>query len=663
MSHYTMTISRTTVEKLGIRLYDKAAAVVGELVANSYDADAEHVTVGLPLNKWLATRSDGVVVDQGFEIVVEDDGHGMTPDVIDEFYLRVGTDPRKDKRRGPRSLEKKRPRMGRKGIGKLAPFGICKVIEVRTAGGEKTRKGYMTAHFIMNFEDINKETDEDYHPDIGPDDGIYSEKRGTTIRLRDFIPRVTPDEETFHRQLAKVFGIQLPDFEIKVENTVNGNVFVVGELGVEIEEATRIDVDDRPIIMPDGTKLPVRGWVAYTRSPYKNEEVAGVRIYARGKIVSSTKDFGLRAGFHGEYTLRSYIAGAIHANWLDADEEEDLIHTGRQDILWDSEKGVAFKEWGQTLLKELGSKSRTPMREKAWRVFLENSKLEDEAKKRFNDPMIVEATMAVGKTIGQIASIQDLEDATYTRGLKELVLTIAPHKMIVDKLKEIGESKVERPLDALVILFNDAKVAEAASIGQIANERIDAISALEEKMASKPAVEEKVLQGLMEGAPWLIDPHWTVLQANETFENLRTAFERYYLKKHGKKILTTALRGDEKRRPDFVMIHVGKAVEIVEIKKPDHALTDEEFERLRIYIESVQDFLNRNKKFQEEFPKTHATLICDKVRLKATANLAFSKLQDDGILERKTWDDILMDTKKVHEDFIRVLRRRKGRIS
>jgi len=35
-----MTISRTTVDKLGIKMYDKAAAVVAELVANSYDADA-----------------------------------------------------------------------------------------------------------------------------------------------------------------------------------------------------------------------------------------------------------------------------------------------------------------------------------------------------------------------------------------------------------------------------------------------------------------------------------------------------------------------------------------------------------------------------------------------------------------------------------------------
>jgi hypothetical protein len=37
---YELTISRQTVDKLGVKLYDTVSAVVAELVANSYDADA-----------------------------------------------------------------------------------------------------------------------------------------------------------------------------------------------------------------------------------------------------------------------------------------------------------------------------------------------------------------------------------------------------------------------------------------------------------------------------------------------------------------------------------------------------------------------------------------------------------------------------------------------
>ncbi|WP_223654357.1 hypothetical protein [Hymenobacter psoromatis] len=40
---YKVTISRQTVDKLGVKMYDRAAAVVAELVANSYDADAQLV--------------------------------------------------------------------------------------------------------------------------------------------------------------------------------------------------------------------------------------------------------------------------------------------------------------------------------------------------------------------------------------------------------------------------------------------------------------------------------------------------------------------------------------------------------------------------------------------------------------------------------------------
>lgn len=37
---YEMQISRMTVDKLGVKLYDRAYAVIAELVSNSYDADA-----------------------------------------------------------------------------------------------------------------------------------------------------------------------------------------------------------------------------------------------------------------------------------------------------------------------------------------------------------------------------------------------------------------------------------------------------------------------------------------------------------------------------------------------------------------------------------------------------------------------------------------------
>ncbi len=44
---YTMTISRLTVDKLGVKLYDRVSAIIAEIMANSYDADevAHAITV------------------------------------------------------------------------------------------------------------------------------------------------------------------------------------------------------------------------------------------------------------------------------------------------------------------------------------------------------------------------------------------------------------------------------------------------------------------------------------------------------------------------------------------------------------------------------------------------------------------------------------------
>ena len=104
---YTMRISRKTVDKLGVKLYDKVAAVVAETIANCYDADAENVIVKIPLSVWLATVREGKLHDRGFEIVIEDDGHGMTPKEANDYYLVVGKDRRTDPRQGSLSRDKR----------------------------------------------------------------------------------------------------------------------------------------------------------------------------------------------------------------------------------------------------------------------------------------------------------------------------------------------------------------------------------------------------------------------------------------------------------------------------------------------------------------------------------------------------------------------------
>ena len=81
-NHYEMTISRLTVDKLGVKLYDKVSAVIAELVSNSYDADATHVIIEAPMSGYLTSKAGGSITDRGYEIRVIDNGIGMTPDEV-----------------------------------------------------------------------------------------------------------------------------------------------------------------------------------------------------------------------------------------------------------------------------------------------------------------------------------------------------------------------------------------------------------------------------------------------------------------------------------------------------------------------------------------------------------------------------------------------------
>ena len=642
-----MTISRNTIDKLGVKLYDKVSDVIAEIISNSYDADAEHVTVHIPVGASLATRKgDGTVVDRGLEIIVADDGHGMTHDQANEFYLKVGADRRAGAQR-TKSPKLQRPVMGRKGIGKLAPFGICKKIEVWSAGGDEKDGRYAVSHFTMCYDDIVQDTDDVYKPKVGDQDGKTSSVRGTRITLSDFFSKRVPSMETFKRQLARKFSLGLPNFHISIADAEAGESEELSETDIEIEPATRIDLGD--VIDPDGLKLPVRGWMAYSRQPYKNEEIAGVRIYARGKLAAVTRDFGRKAGFTGEHSIRSYLVGEIHADWLD--DEEDLIASDRQDILWSSDKCEKFKEWGQSKIGELGRRAETTVHDTTYKIFAEKSGFEKAARDRFGDTNVYNDALKLGKVLGKLADRGLLGNGSYADDLRDLILAVAPNKMVVDRLAQIAESE-PAALDVLSVLFGDAKLAEMASMGQTALVRVRALEKLQCAIRSISDPDEMEMQKILEEAPWLIEPRWTILQSNSTLENFRSGFESWYQRKYGAAITTTAI-GGAATRPDFILISASNTVEIVEIKKPNHNLTTQEFERLHGYLEALNKYIAENKDVVPGVTKCRLTLVCDTVNLAGPIGDSFAFRVSNGEIATKTWEELLSGAKTAHEDFIR----------
>ena len=649
---YRMIISRLTVEKLGVKLYDRASAVAAELVANSYDADAENVVVRVPLGTQLAPSIPSTDATNYF-IEVEDDGHGMTPTEAIDQYLIVGSDRRRHPDQGPHSRDKKRPVMGRKGIGKLAPFGICRKIEVISSGGPKTQQGYLTTHFVMDFDRIVQDTGRHVELDRGDQDRTYRGKSGTTIRLFDFLPKRVPPRDTFHRQLARRFILVQEDFSIRVHD-LRGDPDEPEEVApfvIPTMEGAKFDVADRPVVMDDGGELPVNGWLGLAKEAYRNEEMAGVRIYARGKIVATTRDFEQPAGFTGEFTTRSYLVGEVHAEWLDSDDGEDLIRTDRQGILWDSDHGMALRRWGMEQIREIGAASRAPRRRRVRDLFLQVAQLRNRAEARFRDEAVVRAALELGEQIGAFAQEDELEDKSYVEGLCEIILSVAPHRALIEAFEEFSRAVgVERSIEDMADLFGKTRVAELASYAQIAAERIRAIEQLESIVLSGES-DESALQDLVSRAPWLTHPTWTVITQNQTLKTFKTAFEQFWQHQSGKPV--TLAISHETRRPDFTLVSADRTLHIVEIKAAGHRFDANDFVRLNNYADAFELFFDQNNELYSEWGNGWVIdLVVDAIGLSGVNQRAYESLVAESKLEQMSWVDFLGRAKKAHEEFL-----------
>ena len=677
---YSMRISRLTVDKLGVKLYDKVSAVIAELIANAYDADATDVTVRAPMGQFLATRAGGTVSDKGFDIQVVDNGIGMMPQQVQDHFLVVGAERRTDPARGGTSEGFKRKVMGRKGVGKLAPFGICKTIEVISAGGDLVDGtgadagsiGYLTSHIILDYDDIvalGNEPDERYKPTVGDLDESHSPESGTQIILKDFNFRRVPEIKVLGRQLAQRFGISSQDWRVELLDNTRSDLSpeAIGGFHIDTMPNTRLTFrQDRTVLGPDDSPdaglaagfdhddafYPVTGWMAYSRAPYSDELMAGVRVYCRGKIAAQTAIFNQRAGFTGEHNIRSYLVGELHADWLD--EDEDLIQTDRRDILWSDELAMLFQTWGQAMVKRIGTLSRDPVRKATLELFLETGDVDARILNAYpNDEQqgIRGSAAEVARSFGRTISRGEAEDASVVNELVDLSITLAPHITLNSMMKE-AVADADNTLSVLASFLRTARLAELSSFGRIAEDRLKVVERLG-ILKDAEETDENDLQRLITDAPWLVNPEWAPVIENQTFSTLRREFEQYFEAETGQSISLSDFQ-ETGKRPDFVLSSQEGTVQIIEIKKPRHRLSNTEMDRIVTYYENMEAFLADpgHANFGKYFPGFHITVVCDSLGLTGAQRAAFEGYEAKGKLTRMDWRAFLLKTKHVHQDFL-----------
>lgn len=324
----TMSFDPNTIEHLGVRMYSTLPPVLAELVANSYDADATKVSVRLK-------------DDDQKEIIVEDDGNGMSQDDINDKFLRIGRDRRTEEH--SQTTLGGRLVIGKKGLGKLSFFGIAKEIEI------STRKDGKETAFLMRWDDI-KAADRSYSPTpIKLDEPCDADKHGTTITLRQIDRASDFSAEDLANSLSKIFIIPDSGFKVEIGRNSDAPIAVDNDrkfLEIEAEFKWKVpqELSGDPAY---AHKDDIKGLVIASKKPISPKtNMRGIVLYSRTKLVNAPEYFSDSASSH----FFSYLTGWLEVDFID-ELDEDVISTDRKSLKWDHPEMVKLREYLQSLIR------------------------------------------------------------------------------------------------------------------------------------------------------------------------------------------------------------------------------------------------------------------------------------------------------------------------
>ena len=404
-----MKFAPNTIEHLGVKMYSTLPPVVSELIANSYDADAEVVTIS------LKDSSDK-------EIVVSDNGHGMSFDEINESFLTIGRN-RRTKNETVLS-PKGRKVIGKKGLGKLSFFGIAHKIEIATVKDGKKNSFVMDWNEIMDMENQDGGI-ENYKPEILIFDENTQNSNGTTVTLRTIQRESNFNVEALADSISKYF-ILPENFSIKLSHN-DGD-------WIEIDNQRRYSTLSTEVEweVPTEVKFPndceysenITGHILATEKPISpSTNMRGITLFSRTKLVNLPEYFSDSTSSH----FFNYLTGWLEVDFID-ELEEDVIGTNRQTLNWEHPKMQNLRGCLQAMLKGL---------EKDWREKrkkIRGKKLDDKLQEKTGitigewqqnvpDKIKIDLTPVLEKIIGD----SELSSEEVTGAIEHLKKLVPPY--------------------------------------------------------------------------------------------------------------------------------------------------------------------------------------------------------------------------------------------
>lgn len=572
-----MTISLNALEHLGINLYSNVPAVLSEIVANAWDADAK--TVKITIDKVTET------------ITIEDDGVGMDRDGVIDRFLTVGFKRRDEL--GDKTLDGRKP-MGRKGIGKLSIFSIAQSAAVYTLSGR-----HRTA-FKMDREVIRKAiagaTGQQYKPEEiskFPSDL----KKGTRIVLSGLSKSLSGmTVEGLKRRVSRRFSVIGSKFDFTV--TVNGEPITPQDRGYHnaieylwtygaqteftksCKHLARAVESRLPSISSELKKanISLTGWIGTVSKPDQLKDEEGdnlnrLAVFMRGKLAQEDilDEFGQKEIY------ADYIIGELHCEELDTDDKTDIATSSRQSLKQDDPRFEALRRIVLTELRHVANRwsdwRRTDGAKTAAKV---------PAVSNWLNGLKGDTKRKAERWIGRLNTIRSQDDSDKKELLKASILAFESFRR-KEELERLDEVKDES-LDQILEIFKSIDDLELSYYGQIVRGRVNVITALQEKLSQNK--KELVLRDYIFKHLWLLDPSWERTKGTEHAETVVNKF----LKQNSK----TLPRDAKKARIDIgYRTTSGKHV-IIELKRASIAVPlDDLIKQVRKYRDGARKILEK----------------------------------------------------------------------
>ena len=590
MKNYRLTIDLNTLKHLGIGLYSNIPAVLSEVVANSWDANAHNVQI--------------TISEDGTSISVKDDGWGMTESEINSRFLKVGyrkrDDPHAPKLKG-------RLPMGRKGIGKLALFSIADTIEVHSIKLDEKKRLLERNGFIMRASAIEaamKDGRADYKPDIVPEKAVKIAE-GTVITITNLKTGSQVTEPFLRKRIARRFGVIGKEHGFVV--SVNGKpitledrdyfgrleyIWCVGDESDEyLKQAKGVRRHEKLSGVIDEAKgFTVSGWVG-TTAEHKAVEQGnnGVVIFARGKVIHENMLPDLKEG----RVFSKYVIGELRADFLDVDGDEDIATSDRQSIKETDPRVEALRRFVKdSVLNRIGN---------IWTDWRNDDGAQDALDK---NPAIQQWYGSLGSRHQKFAKSLLAKIAGFPTEDDDLRRTLYRHGILAfetlaarDGLEALNQIETAADVRRLLDLFKDFEELEAAHYWHITKTRVGVLKKFE-KIA--PAAREAVIQEFIFKNLWLLDPSWERASTDQRMEESVT--------KVWKKIDAKLSKDERKGRIDIrYRTAAGKHI-IIELKRYARKVQAEE---LTTQVRKYQSALGKclKKAFPHD-PEPQIEAIC-----------------------------------------------------